>query len=218
MKYKIHKTDEESKRQLTPHQFDVARKRGTNRHLPENTGTRTIREYILCLLGNPLFASEQNLIRERLASFPSPADQNNIEEQSDRSMGMLRVEVKCGNCDAHLGQFSRMAHNRPASGTHEFRITQIHERIKYHGHSHKKIHRAALFSLIDFAGIVADWHLSAVVFETSDKWKSVCHLGFLLIVAAGHQIPSDKLLGPLESKYQPITDINTIAGRNRYIR
>ena len=41
--------------------------------------------------------------------------------------------------------------------------------------------------------------------QTSGKVFVV--FGFLLLATAGHQIPSDKLLGPLESKYQPVTDV-----------
>ncbi len=105
MKYKIHKTDEEWKKQLTPQQFDVARKRGTE---PAFTGeywnTHDKGIYYCVCCGIPLFASETKFDSGTgWPSFSAPADQNNIEEQSDRSMGMLRVEVKCGNCDAHLG-------------------------------------------------------------------------------------------------------------------
>ena len=105
MKYKIHKTDEEWKKQLTSQQFDVARKRGTE---PAFTGeywnTHDKGIYYCACCGIPLFASETKFDSGTgWPSFSAPVDQNNIEEQSDRSMGMLRVEVKCGNCDAHLG-------------------------------------------------------------------------------------------------------------------
>ena len=105
MKYKIHKTDEEWKKQLTQQQFDVARKRGTE---PAFTGeylnTHDKGTYYCVCCGVPLFVSETKFDSGTgWPSFSAPVDQNNIEEQSDRSMGMLRVEVKCGNCDAHLG-------------------------------------------------------------------------------------------------------------------
>jgi peptide-methionine (R)-S-oxide reductase len=89
MTEKLHKTDEEWRRMLTPEQYRVARTRGTE---PAFTGaywnTKTAGTYKCVCCGQPLFSSK--------AKYDSGSE-------TDRSMGMVRTEVTCSRCDAHLG-------------------------------------------------------------------------------------------------------------------
>jgi peptide-methionine (R)-S-oxide reductase len=102
---KITKTDAEWKAQLTPEQYTVTRKHGTERafsgmyHATKDKGTY---ECIGC--GLPLFRSETKF--ESGTGWPSfwqPVSKENVAEKTDRSWFMSRTEVLCARCDAHLG-------------------------------------------------------------------------------------------------------------------
>ena len=102
---KVTKTDAEWKEQLTPEQYNVTRKYGTERaftgkwHATKDPGTY---ECICC--GQPLFASETKF--ESGTGWPSffqPLSKEAVTEKQDRSWFMTRTEVLCSRCDAHLG-------------------------------------------------------------------------------------------------------------------
>jgi peptide-methionine (R)-S-oxide reductase len=102
---KVTKTDEEWKKQLTPEQYNVTRKHGTERaftgkwHATKDPGTY---ECICC--GQPLFASATKF--ESGTGWPSffqPISKEAVAEKQDRSWFMTRTEVLCSRCDAHLG-------------------------------------------------------------------------------------------------------------------
>jgi peptide-methionine (R)-S-oxide reductase len=102
---KITKTDEEWKKQLTPEQYNVTRRHGTERaftgkwHATKDPGTY---ECICC--GQPLFAAETKF--ESGTGWPSffqPISKEAVAEKQDRSWFMTRTEVLCSRCDAHLG-------------------------------------------------------------------------------------------------------------------
>jgi peptide-methionine (R)-S-oxide reductase len=102
---KITKTEAEWKAQLTPEQYTVTRKHGTERaftgayHATKDNGTY---ECIGC--GLPLFRSETKF--ESGTGWPSfwqPVSKENVAEKTDRSWFMSRTEVLCARCDAHLG-------------------------------------------------------------------------------------------------------------------
>ena len=102
---KIVKTDEEWKKQLTPEQYLVTRKHGTERafsgayHATKDAGTY---ECICC--GQPLFASETKFDSGTgWPSFWQPVAKEAVTEKDDRSWFMTRTEVLCSRCDAHLG-------------------------------------------------------------------------------------------------------------------
>jgi peptide-methionine (R)-S-oxide reductase len=102
---KVTKTDEEWRRQLTPDQFEVARKAGTE---PAFTGkywkTKDPGTYTCVCCGQPLFSSETKFDSGTgWPSFWQPLDANAVAEHTDQSYGMRRTEVRCARCEAHLG-------------------------------------------------------------------------------------------------------------------
>lgn len=105
MTEKIHKSEEEWRKELTPEQFHVMREAGTE---PAFTGkyykTKDAGTYVCGACGQPLFSSETKY--ESGCGWPSffqPIGQSAVEERSDTTYGMRRVEVRCSRCDAHLG-------------------------------------------------------------------------------------------------------------------
>jgi peptide-methionine (R)-S-oxide reductase len=102
---KITKTDAEWQAQLSPEQFNVTRKHGTERaftgryHDTKDAGTY---ECVCC--GLPLFESGTKFDSGTgWPSFWQPVSKENVAEKSDRSWFMTRTEVLCARCDAHLG-------------------------------------------------------------------------------------------------------------------
>jgi peptide-methionine (R)-S-oxide reductase len=105
MTYKISKPDEEWKKILTSEQFDVCRKKGTERAF---TGiywdTKDRGTYKCSCCGTELFSSDTKFDSGTgWPSFFKPLDEENIEFVEDSSFGMKRVEVNCKNCGGHLG-------------------------------------------------------------------------------------------------------------------
>ena len=102
---KIEKTDAEWKAQLTPAQYKVARKSGTERAFTGDywdAKTDGVYECICC--GKPLFTSDSKFDSGTgWPSFWQPVDESAIEEREDRRLFMRRTEVVCSDCDAHLG-------------------------------------------------------------------------------------------------------------------
>ena len=101
----IRKTEEEWKRLLTKEQYAVMRERGTERpftcELKEYKGAGVYR-CAACAL--PLFRSGGKF--ESGTGWPSfyePVSDEAIRYLTDASHGMVRTEIRCGNCDAHLG-------------------------------------------------------------------------------------------------------------------
>ena len=105
MAEKVQKTDAEWKRELTPNQYYVTRQKGTE---PPFTGeyesTETPGTYKCTCCGNVLFRSDAKFPSGcGWPSFYDPAAPDAVEEIEDRSHGMLRTEVTCSRCGAHLG-------------------------------------------------------------------------------------------------------------------
>lgn len=105
MTSKIAKTDAEWKEQLTPEQFYVCRRAGTE---PAFSG-RLYKEdrdgtYMCVACGAALFTSAAKFHSGcGWPSFFEPLDVDRIDEYRDTSHGMIRTEVKCASCDSHLG-------------------------------------------------------------------------------------------------------------------
>ena len=102
---KVKKSDSEWKQLLTPEQYNVAREKGTERAF---TGAYWDNKkdgvYICVGCGLPLLASDTKY--ESGSGWPSfyqPVESDNVLEETDRSLGMVRVEVLCNRCDSHLG-------------------------------------------------------------------------------------------------------------------
>ena len=104
-KAKIEKTDAEWREQLTPEQYRVTRKKGTERPFSgEYDKEKAAGTYRCVACGNELFRSEQKFDSGTgWPSFWAPASGESVREEEDRSLFMRRTEVLCGSCDAHLG-------------------------------------------------------------------------------------------------------------------
>ncbi len=101
----IEKSEKEWKKILTPDEFRVLRKKGTE---PPFTGSLLHQKkdgtYVCAGCGNPLFSSETKF--DSGSGWPSFFDtlsKNAVLLKSDHSLGMSRVEVVCANCGGHLG-------------------------------------------------------------------------------------------------------------------
>ncbi len=102
---KVIKSDEEWRVILTPEQFEVTRMKGTERAF---TGKyydfheEGIYQCVCC--GNELFGSEAKFDSGTgWPSFFAPISDQSIETETDNSLGMVRTEVMCWRCGAHLG-------------------------------------------------------------------------------------------------------------------
>jgi peptide-methionine (R)-S-oxide reductase len=102
---KINCSDEEWRQRLTPEQFEICRNKGTE---PPFTGQyascKTPGIYQCACCGNPLFDSETKY--DSGSGWPSFWDvlsETSIEQKTDKSHGMRRMEVICQSCGAHLG-------------------------------------------------------------------------------------------------------------------
>jgi peptide-methionine (R)-S-oxide reductase len=102
---KVAKSDAEWRAALTPEQYYVTRQAGTERPFTgpwlheKRAGT-----YLCVACGQPLFRSETKY--ESGSGWPSfwqPIAADAVEEITDRSHGMVRTEVRCAACEAHLG-------------------------------------------------------------------------------------------------------------------
>jgi peptide-methionine (R)-S-oxide reductase len=104
-KAKVVKTDAEWRNLLTPEQFYVARMGGTERAFTGpywNDHTAGLYHCVSC--GEPLFRSETKFDSGTgWPSFFKPVDPEAVVEVSDNSHGMVRTEVRCARCAAHLG-------------------------------------------------------------------------------------------------------------------
>lgn len=103
--HRVEKTDEEWKKILTPEEFMVCRKKGTERAFTgEYCEAHDPGLYACRCCGTVLFDSRVKF--ESGTGWPSftiPVESNVIKYTKDTSYGMTRIEVECNVCDCHLG-------------------------------------------------------------------------------------------------------------------
>ena len=101
----VSKTDEEWKETLTPEQYNVCRNKDTERPFTgkyNNCKDKGVYKCSCC--GNELFDSDTKF--ESGTGWPSfykPISDENVKNESDSTFGMIRTEVMCKKCGAHLG-------------------------------------------------------------------------------------------------------------------
>jgi methionine-R-sulfoxide reductase len=101
----VEKTDAEWKAQLTPEQFAIARAHGTERPFCGTLLDNKLSGVYSCICcGLPLFSSNAKFDSGTgWPSFFQPIADENVATISDRSYGMVRVEILCARCGCHLG-------------------------------------------------------------------------------------------------------------------
>ena len=102
---RVEKTDEEWLKVLTPEEFRITRKKGTERAFTgEYCEAHEPGLYACRCCDTPLFDSTQKFESGTgWPSFTEPVKDNVIKYEADSSFGMTRVEVMCNVCDGHLG-------------------------------------------------------------------------------------------------------------------
>jgi peptide-methionine (R)-S-oxide reductase len=102
---KIHKREEDWKKQLTPEQYQVTRKKDTERPFTGkflNNKENGIYTCVCC--GTDLFESKTKFDSGTgWPSFWERVSPKNVVLKDDRTLFMQRIEVLCARCDAHLG-------------------------------------------------------------------------------------------------------------------
>lgn len=102
---KVQKTDEEWLAELTPEQFNVTRRAGTEAPFTgEYYATKDPGVYVCVACGMELFDSETKYDSGTgWPSFYDAIDTERVDQLDDSSLGMKRTEVRCARCDSHLG-------------------------------------------------------------------------------------------------------------------
>ena len=102
---KINKSDAEWRQELTPEQYQVLRQKGTERAFTgQYYHNKAAGAYLCAACGQELFSSDSKY--ESGSGWPSfwqPAKEENVDVAVDRSYFMVRTEVMCSQCGAHLG-------------------------------------------------------------------------------------------------------------------
>jgi peptide-methionine (R)-S-oxide reductase len=105
MVQKVQKTDEEWQQQLSPEQYQVTRKKGTERAFTgEYHDNKAPGTYHCVCCGTELFSADTKYDSGTgWPSFWAPSKEENVATKKDFSHFMMRTEVLCAACDAHLG-------------------------------------------------------------------------------------------------------------------
>ena len=99
------KTDEQWRDSLSPEQFRVCRQHGTEAPFTGEFWNSKAQGRFACVCcGEPLFSSEHKFDSGTgWPSFYEPVEPGAVSEHRDRSFFMVRTEIRCADCDAHLG-------------------------------------------------------------------------------------------------------------------
>ncbi|GAB1581372.1 peptide-methionine (R)-S-oxide reductase MsrB [Phyllobacterium phragmitis] len=102
---KVVKSDAEWREQLTPIQYQITRQHGTERAFSSpNFDSKLKGTYKCVCCGRPLYRSEAKYDSGTgWPSFFEPIEPDAVNAFEDRSYGMVRTEIRCADCDAHLG-------------------------------------------------------------------------------------------------------------------
>jgi peptide-methionine (R)-S-oxide reductase len=102
---KVVKTDEEWREQLSPEEYEITRRGGTERPFTGRyLDNKDDGMYRCVACGTELFSSDTKFDSGTgWPSFTEPANLEHVELRPDNSLGMRRTEVVCKNCGSHLG-------------------------------------------------------------------------------------------------------------------
>ncbi|WP_415884149.1 peptide-methionine (R)-S-oxide reductase MsrB [Neptuniibacter sp. QD34_54] len=102
---KVVHSEQEWQDRLSPEQYRICRQKGTERAFTgEYYNNQQSGEYRCICCGTPLFGSEQKYDSgSGWPSFWQPVEEGAIDEHSDTTHGMVRVEITCATCNSHLG-------------------------------------------------------------------------------------------------------------------
>jgi peptide-methionine (R)-S-oxide reductase len=104
-KEKLHKSEDEWRRELTPEQYHILREKGTERAFTgEYAHSKEKGVYRCAGCGEELFSSDTKYDSgSGWPSFYEPAAPERVDNHEDSAYGMRRVEVTCSHCGSHLG-------------------------------------------------------------------------------------------------------------------
>ena len=102
---KVKKSEQEWRQELTPEQYEVVRKKGTEAPFTsELNDVKDPGQFVCVACGQQLFSSDNKFDSGTgWPSFDRPMDDEKVETETDKSLFMKRTEVLCSRCDAHLG-------------------------------------------------------------------------------------------------------------------
>ena len=105
MSDKVNKSDSEWRNQLNSQQYEICRRKATERPFSgELNDCKQAGTYICVCCGNELFASEEKFDSGTgWPSFTEPLAEESVATETDSSLGMIRTEVTCAACESHLG-------------------------------------------------------------------------------------------------------------------
>ncbi len=128
---KVVKSDEQWRAELSPQEYAVLRRSGTERPFTgEYENATTVGVYTCRACGAELFRSDQKFASHcGWPSFYAPTDADAVTLIEDTSLGMRRVEARCATCDSHLGHvFSGEGYDTPTDD--RFCINSISMRLE----------------------------------------------------------------------------------------